>query len=80
MDVCHHSGVCCQLCEYSCPRCGRDYIATPDQEGIRAACVAIRASWTEAQLARAEGRDEPMEITVATRVWDLRKRKPENGD
>lgn len=80
MLVCHHSGSPCQLCEYRCPKCGRDYIACPDTEDIRAACVAIRATWTEAQLERAEGRDVELEITEATLVWDgLRRNKGVDG-
>ena len=80
MLVCSHSGSPCQLCEYRCPRCEHSYIACPDTEDIRAACIAIRATWTEPQLARAEGRDCEVEVTEAIRVWNHMKRKPENGD
>jgi hypothetical protein len=79
MLVCHHSGSPCQLCEYRCPKCEHSYIACPDSEGIRQACQAIRATWTEAELARAEGRDEPLEIPTATLVWDGMRRN-DKGD
>ena len=79
MLVCSHSGSPCQLCEYSCPHCESRYIAVPDHEDVRAACVAIRATWTEAQLARAEGRDVELEVTVAERVWDHMRRN-DKGD
>ena len=78
--VCAHSGVCCQLCEFSCPRCEHSYIGCPDLERIRVACQAIRGTWTEAQLARAEGRDEEMEIPTATLVWDGMRRKAGEWD
>ena len=78
--VCNVSGVPQAECDYSCPHCGKEYRGVPDLAGIRAACQVIRSGWTEAQLSRAEGRDEPLEITVATRVWDHMRRTSEGGD
>lgn len=78
--VCNLSGVPQSKCDYSCPHCKKVYRGVPDLDGIRAACVVIRARWTPEQLARAEGRDEPLEIVVAIRVWDRMRRKAESGD
>jgi hypothetical protein len=78
--VCNLSGVPQGECDYSCPNCKKEYRGVPDLAGIRAACLVIRARWTPEQLARAEGRNEPLEVTVAIRVWDRMHRKPESGD
>jgi hypothetical protein len=79
MDVCAHSGTCCQLCEFSCPRCHHSYIACPDTEEIRVACQKIRDGWPPNRLLSQEGHLDELEITLAHRVTDHMRRN-EKGD
>jgi hypothetical protein len=74
MLVCNVSGVPMQDCNYSCPHCRKIYRGVPDLAGIRAACLAIRQTWTEPQLARAEGRYDVMDIPRAHQVTDGMRR------
>jgi hypothetical protein len=79
-SVCHHSGVCCQLCEYSCPRCETTYIACPDTEEIRAACIKIRESWSPYMLGlHGEGLDE-LEIPRVYEPSDGMRRNNKGGN
>ena len=85
--VCNLSGVPQNECDYSCPNCRKEYRGVPDLEGIRAACVLIRANWTRTEeRARWAGTGDrvlklvPLEIPAATLVWDHMRRKPESGD
>jgi hypothetical protein len=72
-SVCHHSGVCCQLCEYKCPSCEHNYIACPDTEEIRVACQAIRDGWPECRFKEDEMYEE-LNVTRAHRINDGMRR------
>jgi hypothetical protein len=79
-SVCHHSGVCCQLCEYSCPHCETTYIACPDTEEIRRLCVAIREGWSPYMLGlHGEGLEE-LDVDRAYEPSDHMRRNNKGGN
>ena len=80
-SVCHHSGVCCQLCEYSCPHCSSRYVACPDTEEIRKLCQAIREGWSPYMLDLRGEHHEELEVDRAYQPTDHMRRndKGEGG-
>lgn len=76
-DVCCHSGLPIDQCDYSCQRCRQHFVACPDLDDIRERCEQIRSTWPRGRWVRQSDWPEPIEVTVAREVTDGMRRKTE---
>jgi len=74
-DVCHHSGMTREECDYLCHNCGQSFVPCPSRATIYARAEQLRLTWPQSRLDKQELREWDTEVPQATKVHDGMRRK-----
>ena len=76
-DVCHHSGMTREECDYLCHSCSQSFVPCPNRATVYERAAAVRLTWPQSRLDKQELREWDMEIPQCTKVTDRMRRKTE---
>lgn len=74
-DVCHHSGMTREECDYLCHSCSQSFVPCPSRSEIYKRAESLRATWPASRLDKQELREGETDIPQVTKVSDHMRRK-----
>lgn len=74
-DVCHHSGMTREECDYLCHNRGQSFVPCPSRATIYERAEQLRKEWPQSRLDKQEQREWDTEIPSVVKVSDRMRRK-----
>lgn len=79
-DVCHHSGLTREDCDYLCHSCSQSFVPCPSRATIYARAEQLRLTWPQSRLDKQEQREWDTEIPSVVKVSDRMRRKSDQHE